>query len=58
MQPLDFIATFVGTAIAINVQKWGWKLQAKRLILQTLEDINERTRTIEPNNSEASQPNS
>ena len=38
-QPLDFIATVVGTAGAIAVQKWGWKLQAKRLVLQTLEDI-------------------
>ena len=41
-QPLDFIATVVGTAGAIAVQKWGWKLQAKRLVLQTLEDIEER----------------
>lgn len=38
-QPIDFIATVVGTAGAIAVQKWGWKLQAKRLVLQTLEDI-------------------
>jgi len=42
-QPLDFIATIVGTGAAIAVQKWGWKLQAKRLVLQTLEDIEERT---------------
>lgn len=41
-QPLDFIATVVGTVGAIAVQKWGWKLQAKRLVLQTLEDIEER----------------
>ncbi len=41
-QPLDFIATVIGTAGAIAVQKWGWKLQAKRLVLQTLEDIEER----------------
>lgn len=44
MQPVDFIATFVGGAIAFNVQKWGWRLQAKRLVLQTLEDIEARTR--------------
>lgn len=44
MQPLDLIATFVGGAIAFNVQKWGWKLQAKRLVLQTLEDIEAKTR--------------
>ncbi len=43
-QPLDFIATIAGTAIAISVQKRGWRLQAKRLVLQTLEDIEQRTR--------------
>jgi hypothetical protein len=42
-QPLDFIATVIGTGAAIALQKWGWKLQAKRLVLQTLEDIEERT---------------
>ncbi len=41
-QPLDFIATIVGGAIAFNIQKLGWQLQAKRLILRTLEDIEER----------------
>lgn len=43
-QPLDFVATVVGTAAAYNLQKWGWNLQAKRLVLQTLEDIEERVR--------------
>lgn len=43
MQPLDFIATIGGGAAAIALQKWGWKLEAKRLILQTLEDIEQRT---------------
>jgi hypothetical protein len=42
-QPLDFIATVVGAGAAITLQKWGWKLQAKRLVLQTLEDIEQRT---------------
>lgn len=42
-QPLDFMATVIGTAAAIALQKWGWQLQAKRLVLQTLEDIEERT---------------
>jgi hypothetical protein len=41
-QPLDFIATIAGTALAIGLQKWGWKLQAKRLVLATLEDIEQR----------------
>ncbi|MBD2177090.1 hypothetical protein H6F42_09230 [Pseudanabaena sp. FACHB-1998] len=43
-QPLDFIATVIGTGAAIALQKWGWQLQAKRLVLQTLEDIEERTK--------------
>jgi hypothetical protein len=47
MQPLDFIATIAGGAIAIYLQKMGWKLQAKRLVLQTLEDIGQRTRKPE-----------
>jgi hypothetical protein len=38
-QPLDFIATAVGGAIAYKIQQWGWQLQAKRLVLQTLEEI-------------------
>ncbi|HEY9853261.1 MAG TPA: hypothetical protein V6D28_27565 [Leptolyngbyaceae cyanobacterium] len=42
-QPLDYIATIGGAAIAIAVQKWGWRLQAKRLVLQTLEDIEQLT---------------
>jgi hypothetical protein len=41
-QPLDFAATLVGGFIAIKIQQWGWKLQAKRLVLQTLEDIDQR----------------
>jgi hypothetical protein len=44
MQPADLVATVVGTALAITVQKWGWKLEAKRLVLKTLEDIEERVR--------------
>ncbi|MBW4659381.1 MAG: hypothetical protein KME15_11955 [Drouetiella hepatica Uher 2000/2452] len=42
-QPLDFLATIGGTAAAIVIQKRGWKLQAKRLVLNTLEEI-ERAR--------------
>lgn len=42
-EPLDLIATFAGGAIAISLQRWGWKLQAKRLVLQTLEEIEEQT---------------
>jgi hypothetical protein len=43
-QPLDFIATIAGGAIAVQIQKIGWRLQAKRLVLKTLEDIEERIR--------------
>lgn len=41
-QPLDFVATVAGGFVAIKIQQWGWKLQAKRLVLQTLEDIEQR----------------
>ncbi len=44
MQPVDFLATIIGTALAIAIQKWGWQLEAKRLVLKTLEDIEERVR--------------
>jgi hypothetical protein len=42
-QPLDYVATVVGVSGAIALQKWGWKLQSKRLVLQTLQDIQQRT---------------
>lgn len=41
-QPLDFVATILGGAIAFKVQQLGWKLQAKRLVLRTIEDIEDR----------------
>jgi hypothetical protein len=41
-QPVDFLAPAVGIPIAINIQKWGWNLQAKRILLKTLEEIEER----------------
>lgn len=43
-QPIDFVATIVGTIVAFRIQKWGWQLQAKRLVLQTLNDIDDRVR--------------
>lgn len=45
LQPLDLIATGVGGALAIGIQRRGWKLQAKRLVLKTLEEIEQRVRT-------------
>lgn len=41
-QPVDFLAPAIGIPIAINVQKWGWNLQAKRILLQALEEMEER----------------
>ena len=38
-QPLDYLAAIGGTAAAIFIQKWGWKLYAKRIVLDTLIDI-------------------
>ncbi|MDJ0708647.1 MAG: hypothetical protein QNJ46_35745 [Leptolyngbyaceae cyanobacterium MO_188.B28] len=38
-QPLDFIATVVGFYIAFSLQKWGWNLEARRLVIKTLDDI-------------------
>ena len=42
LQPLDFIATVIGGIAAIRIQRWGWQLQAKRLLLNTLEDIEQK----------------
>lgn len=41
-QPVGLLATVVGAVAAFRIQKWGWQLQAKRLLLQTLEDIEAR----------------
>ncbi|NBD32347.1 MAG: hypothetical protein GVY17_05090 [Cyanobacteria bacterium] len=38
-QPLDFIATAIGFYAAYQIQKWGWQLQAKRLVIKTLDAI-------------------
>lgn len=43
-QPVDFLAPAACIPIAINVQKWGWNLQAKRILLKTLEEMEERMR--------------
>lgn len=38
-QPLDFLAPAIAFPLAFSIQKWGWRLQAKRLVLKTLEVI-------------------
>jgi hypothetical protein len=47
-QPLDFLAAIGGTAAAITIQKWGWKLYAKRIVLDTLIDIETKISEIKP----------
>lgn len=41
-QPICLLAAIVGTISAYRIQKWGWQLQARSLLLQTLEDIEAR----------------
>ena len=43
-QPVDFLAPAIGIPLAINIQKWGWNLQARRILLKTLEEIEARTK--------------
>lgn len=38
-QPLDFLATGIGFYLAFGIQSWGWKLEAKRLVVKTLDVI-------------------
>ena len=38
-QPLDLLFTGVGFYAAFQIQKWGWELQAKRLVIETLDAI-------------------
>ncbi|MTJ09478.1 hypothetical protein [Anabaena sp. UHCC 0204] len=38
-QPICLLAAIAGTVAAFKIQKWGWQLQANRLLLRTLEDI-------------------
>ena len=42
MQWIGYIVAVAGVVAAYRIQKWGWELQAKRLLLQTLEDIEAR----------------
>ena len=47
-QPIDYIAAVGGTAAAIFIQKWGWKLYVKRIVLDTLIDIETKISEIKP----------
>lgn len=46
MQPLDFGATILAGFAAIKIQQRGWKLQARRLVIKTLEDIEARIQAL------------
>ena len=41
-QYIDFIATAIAIPIAFQIQKYGWRLEAKRLLLNTFNDIENR----------------
>ncbi len=41
-QPGDLLFTGAGVVAAWTIQKWGWQLQAKRLVVNTLDSIEER----------------
>lgn len=49
-QWLGYIVAIAGTIAAYRIQKWGWELQAQRLLLRTLEDI--EARISQPQQSE------
>lgn len=38
-QPLDLLAPAIGFYTAYQIQKWGWRLEAKRLVIKTLDVI-------------------
>ncbi|WP_009632482.1 hypothetical protein [Synechocystis sp. PCC 7509] len=38
-QPLGLVASMGGAIAAYRLQKWGWQLQAKRLLMQTFTEI-------------------
>ncbi|NEO82846.1 MAG: hypothetical protein F6J87_01090 [Spirulina sp. SIO3F2] len=42
-QPLDFLGTALALPAAIAIQRWGWQLQAKRLVIQTIDELTARS---------------
>lgn len=46
-QPLDFLAPAIAIPAAIQLQRWGWQLEAKRLVLKTLDDLEARIKNPE-----------
>jgi len=48
-EPLGLFAALGGTIGAIAIQKWGWELQAKLLLLETFAEIDTLTNQTLPN---------
>ncbi len=46
-QPLDFLAPAIALPVAIQIQRWGWQLEAKRLMLKTFDEIETRIKNPE-----------
>lgn len=42
-QPFDFLGTALALPAAIAIQRWGWQLQAKRLVIQTIDELTARS---------------
>ncbi|MBD2104720.1 hypothetical protein [Leptolyngbya sp. FACHB-261] len=42
--PAGWVAALAGVGAAFGIQWWGWKLQAQRLLLNALIDIEERAK--------------
>lgn len=42
-EPLGLVAAIGGAIAAFRLQKWGWQLQAKRLLMQTFMEIENRS---------------
>ncbi len=38
-----WLAAIAGVMGAFSIQRWGWQMQAKRLLMKTFEDIDART---------------
>jgi hypothetical protein len=47
-QPLDFLAVAIALPLAIQIQRWGWQLEAKRLVIKTIDQLEERIKNSEP----------
>lgn len=55
-QPLDFIATGIGFYTAIALQKWGWSLEARRLVIKTIDELINRNQHATPAEAPAGDP--